>query len=403
MTYDGIVSIHRHVTGAPTDATLDAWVDVNSIRITGGRSTVTEQPAPTVATFTVISQPGENPVPLQLNEKIRIMSFGTIDATYGTCWFIGRVTDSNVTVQNWYSGTGVVSTTYTAVSELATLNRRQVGGSGYSKQYDSDRIRAILTDSGVSNAQVPIGQTYEIAVYSGGETDALGLAQEAAKSAKGVLYDKCYLSSGYYFSDVFYDSSTVRQSNPSYTLTQDEINALGLTLSGSMTECATQVKVTNYAGAGTTYTASASILNYYGYQSGTRQTTLHNSTDANTIGQELLAAKSVPKYRVDSITLNLASPAISSTTFTILTPPALGTRLSFTLPDPLNNANLIPVTYDGFIEGYSLDFARGQIQVTLNLSNFGDLYPYTYWNTAATATDTWQTAYSAVETWEGVI
>jgi len=403
MTYDGIVKVYRHIAGTTGDAEITQWIDVNSININGGRASVTEQPAATVATFTMFTQAGENPVPLDLNEQVRIMSFGTPDATYGSCWFIGRVSDTSVTIDRWSGGEGLVATTYTLTGDLALLNRRQVGGSGYPKQYDANRVKAIITDSDLPASQITSGATYEIAIYNSGETTALSLAQEAANSAKGVLYEKNFLSSGAWFTAIFYDTSTTRLNNTKYSFTNDEINALGLNLSASMTQCATVVKVTNYAGTGTTYTASTGVTNAYGFQLGTRETTLYNSTDANTIGQELLAAKAEPQYRIGSITVNLASPAISSQTLGLLTPPEIGTRISFILPSPLNNANLVPVEYDGFIEGYSVQFSRGQINVTLNLSNYGDLYPYTYWNNAASVTDTWNTAYAAATTWKGII
>jgi hypothetical protein len=338
-----------------------------------------------------------------LNEQVRIMTFGTVDATYGSCWFIGRVTDSSVTVDKWGNGTGLVATTYTLTSDLTLMNRREVGASGYAKQKDADRIVSILTDCGLNNSYLPVGVTYEIAAHSKGATNALALAQEAANSAKGILYEKYQLYMGSWSTYIAYDTSTTRLSNPIYELTTDEINALGFNLSASMTDCATVVRVNNYAGTGTTYTAATSVTNAYGFQYGTRDTKLHNATDAQTIGQELLAAKDQPKYRVGALTINLASPGIISTTLNFMLPPVLGTRLTFPAPAPLNAAGLIPVTYEGFIEGYSAQFSRGQIQVTVNLSNFGDLYPYTYWSTAETSTTTWSTAYTNLTKWENVI
>jgi hypothetical protein len=403
MSYDGIVKVYRHIAGTTGDGEITQWIDVNSITITGGRASTTEQPAATVATFTMYTQAGENPVPLDLNEQVRIMTFGTPDATYGSCWFIGRVSDTSVSIDRWSGGQGLVATNYTLTGDLALLNRREVGASGYPKQYDANRVKAVLSDSGLPTSQITSGVTYEIAAYNSGITTALELAQQAANSAKGVLYEKNFLTSGAWSTAIFYDTSTTRLNNTKYGFSNDEINALGLNLSASMTQCATVVTVTNYAGAGTTYTASVGVTNAYGFQLGTRETTLHNSTDANTIGQELLAARSVPQYRIGSISVNLASPAISSQTLGLLTPPEIGTRISFTLPDPLNNANLVPVDYDGFIEGFTVQLSRGQINVTLNLSNYGDLYPYTYWNNAALVTDTWNTAYAAATTWEGVI
>lgn len=403
MSYDGVVKIYRNLTGTSSDVEITNWIDINSLNITAGRSTITEQPSPSTASFTVYSTSTDSPVPLDLNEQIRIMTFGTIDSTYGSCWFIGRVSDVSVAVEKWGNGEGLVGTRYTLVGDLSALNRKLVGASGYPKQYDANRIVSILTDCSLNNSLLPLGVTYEIAAHTNGATNALALAQEAANSAKGVLYEKPLLYMGSWSTYLTYDTSLTRLTNPIYELTTDEINALGFSLSASMTECATVVQVNNYAGTGTTYTAATSVTDAYGFQYGTRDTTLHNATDAQTIGQELLASKQTPKYRIGSLSINLASPAITSGTLGLMLPPVLGTRLSFTVPAPLNDPGLIPVAFEGFIEGYSVQFSRGQIQVTLNLSNFGDLYPYTYWSTAETSTTTWATAYTALTKWENVI
>ena len=403
MSYDGVVKIYRNLTGTSSDVEITSWVDINSINITAGRQTVTEQPSPSTASFIVYSTSTDSPVPLDLNEQVRIMSFGTIDSTYGSCWFIGRVSDVSVSVSKWGNGQGLVGTTYTLVGDLSALNRKLVGASGYPKQYDANRIVSILTDCNLNNSLLPIGVTYEIAAHSHSATNALALAQEAANSAKGVLYERSLLYSGSWSTYITYDTALTRLSNPIYELSNDEINASGFSVSASMTECATVVRVNNYAGNGTTYTAATSITNEYGFQYGTRDTKLHNATDAQTIGQELLAAKQTPKYRIGSLSINLASPGITSGTLGIMLPPVLGTRLAFTVPAPLNDPGLIPVKYEGFIEGYSVQFSRGQILVTLNLSNFGDLYPYTYWSTAETSTTTWATAYTNLTKWENVI
>ena len=401
MSYNPEVRIYLHDQGDDTDTEITEWIDINTINIYAGRASVTEQPSPSVATFTVIAPTGTNPLPALVNQKIRIMTYGPGISTYGQCWYIGYVSDISASTRNWSNGVGILSTNYTCTSILGILNRFNVGASGYVKQKDGDRIAAIVADCGLGTTYISTPGLYEIAAHPNESVNALTLAQEAANSAKGVLKETIFIMMGKWYDAIGYSSAASRLAASIYTLNGAEINANNLTASTSINDCATVVRVNDSSGTGTTYTAASTFTSLYGYRYGVRDTKLHNATDAQTLGQELLAAKQEPKFKITSLTMNLGFDGVD--TADLMKPPNAGTHIQFALDDPWDNSHLIGGGFDGFIEGYQVQFTRNNIIVTLNVSNYGDLYPYTYWSTAETATTTWQNAYTATTIWSDVI
>ena len=194
----------------------------------------------------------------------------------------------------------------TGVGVLAQLNRRLTGAVNYAKEFDGTRIYNILSDaflqdwsevpgnltwSAVSNivtweswdatnaillnnlaAQIDVPGDYELEAYNGGFINAWTLAQDAANSGRGFLYEADDGS-------LFYDSYSSRATQSPLTLTADDLLSAGLRQAAQWSEVVNDVTVT-YTGNGEKYAADFTSQQSYGQLSGTRTTQLHNASDA---------------------------------------------------------------------------------------------------------------------------
>lgn len=366
--------------------TLDDYADITSINAVVGRTTITEQPSP--STFSCSFSIFENQFigTININDIIRwkISPSGT---QYQI--FFGYVTDISITTSNWGSGTGLVTYQITGVGSLNDLNRVTVGGAGYAKEFAGTRIYNILTDAGITTTGITTPGDYEIAVYNDGPTDALSLAQLAANSSMGVLFED-HANDGL----LTYQTYANRKNNTQITLTNADISASNFGASSSINNVINQASVTYAAGTSTIFDNTTSQTTYGRVLSGSRDTTLHNLTDANTIAEILLASKASAIYNLSTIEINLAY--VSSTLKAQLAAVKVGTRIHVT-GIPFNEIT----SFDGFVEGFTWKTARNQEIVTLNVVNYGTQYPYTLWN-QLNGTSTWNTIYTSTTKWSDV-
>jgi hypothetical protein len=367
---------------------FDDYVDINSITCTHGRATITEQPSPSTLSLIFYSLQTEFVPPINIGSNI-IWAINNPTAALGkTQIFNGSLTDINIDLQ-WGDGNGFFRYQITAVGVMAKLNDVLVGGSGYAKQYDGTRIAAILSDCGVDTTDITTPGTYEIAVYShtNGPTNALQLARDAANSAMGVLFEVPN-SNG----RITYQSYLDRPNNTEIVLTTADVLANSYTIGLSSNEVANKVTLTygNAGASGTTYTDTVSTA-IFGIREGVRNTTLHNSSDANTIAQTILASRANPEFDLKTITINLA--VVSDALRNSLCLATIGTRIRI---DNLPTNEL--ESFAGFIEGYTWQCGRNMETITLTVSNYGTQYPYTLWD-QLNGTDTWNTYALATTTW----
>ena len=186
---------------------------VNGVTLTNGRSTVDEQPRAGYATINLIT-PNNTYPSIEIDQKVVVK----VDDSSGTevVLWTGWVSDIEVSLAAFGSTGRLNNQRITAVGSLSKLNRRLVGADGYAKQFDGDRIYDILkegagftwaeyqpaTDTWADvsallqwqNVDLLIGEIdqpgdFELTAYNGGASNAFTLAQQAAASGLGVLYE----------------------------------------------------------------------------------------------------------------------------------------------------------------------------------------------------------------------
>jgi hypothetical protein len=220
---------------------------IADISINIGRKDVIEAVQASYARI-VLWTPANTPLNVNLSDSVSI----TIDkGTSGTAMiYSGIISDIDITLPQYGDIGSIAEYSITAVGPLAQLNKRVVGATGYPKQFDGDRMFAILSEafltswddvsptliwSSLSNiatwasfdgtnqdvvdylvTTVDQPGDYELTAYSNGITNALTIAQDTAQSGRGVLYEA---GNGH----LHYSDYTSRINAPVVNLTTDDL------------------------------------------------------------------------------------------------------------------------------------------------------------------------------------
>ena len=369
---------------------------ISSISIRSGRNDVTEQPQPGYASIQLWTDASE-PLNVALSQSVSI----SIDkGTTGTqAIFYGTISDIDISLQAYGSEGSVAVYSITAVGPLAQLNRRLVGAANYAKEYDGTRILNILTEAFLTEwddvaptltwAGLPTGATwssydavgqdlvdtlvsnidtpgqYELQAYSSGDTDAYGLAVQAANSGRGVLWENGTGS-------LHYDNYLARATATPLTLTEDDILARGLRTAAQWGEIVNDATLTYRAGEANARDEQSIIL--YGQLSGTRSTQLHNLADAQNQAADFIESRAYPRMYPEQITIPLHSPTVSDATRDSLAAVYNGLRIS---TDAL--PAVFGTTFDGFVEGYTWNLTRYTAELALTCSAYSETYSSIIW------------------------
>jgi len=368
---------------------LDELVAIDSISCTHGRTDITSQPSPSTFKCTFELNYGQSLVsPIQLNDDIIWKIYDYAGADQQTTIFTGQVSDINISLK-WFNGNGIFVYNITGVDLLARFGNKTYS-SAIAKQYDGTRIATVIGHYGPSTAEIETPGAYEIAALTAVDgAKALDICQDAANSAMGVLY--CNPKTG----NIKYQSYLSRKLNYEIPLTTADIMALDFQLASSTNTVANQVNLTygSSGASGTVYNDTDSQA-LYGIRSGVRDTTLHNSTDANSQAQTILASRANPAYSLSSLTIN--SAVLSDSLRSDIANIEVGTWISIQNL-PTNELE----SFEGIIEGYTWTTTRGQDIIQINLSNAIQMYPYTLW-TDLNGTDTWNTYATASTKWSQI-
>jgi hypothetical protein len=369
---------------------------ISSITIRSGRNDVTEQPQPGFASISLWTDASE-PLDVALSQSVTI----SIDkGTSGTQQiFYGTISDIDISLAQYGAEGSVAVYSITAIGPLGQLNRRLVGSSNFPKQFDGDRVLAILTEAFLTEwddisptltwAGLPaeatwesydaVGQSlvddlianvdtpgqYELQAYNDGVTDAWSLAQIAANSGRGVLWE---CSCG----ELHYDDYLARATATPLVLTGDDLLARGLRTSAQWGEIVNDVTVTYRAGSTNARDEQSIIL--YGQLSGTRSTVLHNLADAEGQAADFLESRAYPRMYPEQLTIPLHSPTVSDATRDALAGVYNGLRVSTEeLPA------VFGTTFDGFVEGYTWNLTRYTAELALTCSAYSETYSSVIW------------------------
>jgi hypothetical protein len=283
---------------------------------------------------------------------------------------------------------------------LAILNRFTTGGDGFAKEFDGTRVLNILSDAFLENwsevvptltwsavsslatwanwggtnqtlvddliADIDTPGTYELTAYSDGVANALTLAQNAAQSGRGFLYEAPDGS-------IHYDSYTSRATLTPLTLTDDDLLAVGLRQAAQWSEIVNDVTLT-YKNNQEKYAADYTSQQSFGELSGNRSTQLEKGTDAQSQADAFLESRAFPRTYPEELTIPLHSPTVSDATRDALILMHVGSAV-YTQDLPA----VFGGTFDGFVEGIKWNIDRYTANMTLICSAISETYPHAVW------------------------
>jgi hypothetical protein len=370
---------------------------ISNISISLGRRDIYEQALVGIANVRLWTD-SDTALNVNLSDSVQIQiqdSTGSYQPIY-----TGTISDLDISLDAYGSEGSVAVYSITAVGPLALLNRYTTGGLGFAKEFDGTRILNILSDafleswsevvptltwSAVSSlatwanwggtnqtlvdnlvADIDTPGSYELTAYNSGEANALSLAQEAAQSGRGFLYEA---PNG----EIHYDSYDSRATQTPLTLTDDDLLAVGLRQAAQWSEIVNDVTLT-YKNSQEKYAADYTSQQSFGELSGTRSTQLENGSDAQSQADAFLESRAFPRTYPEELTIPLHSPTVSDATRDALILMHVGSAV-YTQDLPA----VFGGTFDGFVEGIKWNLDRYTANMTLICSAISETYPNQVW------------------------
>jgi hypothetical protein len=361
-------------------------ITVSGVSLTNGRTTVDEQPRAGFATISLVT--ADNSFPnIEIDYKVVVK----VDDSSGnpvTLW-TGWVSDIESSLGGFGSNGRLNNQRITAIGSLSKLNRRLVGFDGYPKEFDGDRIFDIIKEgAGVTwaeyqpasdtwadvnsllqwqNVDILVGNIdkpgdFELIAYSSGEAGALGLAQQAAASGLGVLYESNDGKINY----ADYSSRTDEvAANGFSSIDTDAILASGLSSISRLSDLANEVEVV-YKNNQTEIDTEPTSIALYGLYAAKINTLLELKADAEQRVEYYLETRAFPRRTLSSINLALHLDQVSNTMRDSMLPMRVSKPISIAgLP-----TSIYPQTFSGFVEGFTWTINRNELFLTLNISEY---------------------------------
>jgi len=359
---------------------------IQGVTLTNGRITVDEQPRAGFATINLVTPDNTYPN-IQINNKIvvKVNNSNGNDVTLWTGW----VSDIQNSMVGFGSAGRLNQQTIIGIGSLAKLNRRLVGVSGFVKENDGDRIFEIIKEGAGftwaeyqppsdtwadvnpllqwQNVDLLVGDIdrpgdFELVAYSGGATNALSLAQQAAQSGLGVLYESPDGKINY--SDYTYRTLEVAAEG-FLAISTDAILARGLSSVSRLSDLINEIKVTYKNNQSETDENATSITSYGRFASAVN-TALEKQIDAEQRVEYYLTTRAFPRTRLNQITLALHLDQVSDALRDALLPMTVSKAIQIAgLPDLIYPDNFI-----GFVEGYTWTINRNELFLTLDVSEY---------------------------------
>lgn len=359
---------------------------IQGVTLTNGRTTVDEQPRAGYASIRLVT-PNNTYPNIEIDQKL-VVKVDDSDGTDVVLW-TGWVSDIQTSISNFGSEGWLNQQSITAIGSLSKLNRRLVGFDGFAKENDGDRIWNIIKEgAGVTwaeylpatntwadvnpllqwqNVDILVGNIdrpgdFELVAYSSGDTGALALAQQAAFSGLGVLYE----------------SNDGKISYADYTSRIDEVDAHGFTMIDNgailatglssisrLSDLINDVEVV-YKNNQTETDQDTSSIALYGRYAEKVNTTLELQADAQQRVEYYLETRAFPRVRLNQISLALHLDQVADADRDALMPMRVGKPIQINgLPSSIYVGNFI-----GFVEGFTWTINRNELFLTLNLSEY---------------------------------
>ena len=387
-----------------------------SVKITSGRRDVLEQPNAGFANIELWTD-ADSPLDVELSDAL------TISINKGTSGtqtiFTGTISDISISLPQYGDIGSIARYSVTAVGALALLNKRLAGTSGYAKEFDGTRILNILTEAFITEwddldsvttwadlpntvswesydassehlintltASVDVPGQYELTAYAADEANALTLAQNAAASGRGVLWED---GEG----GLHYDDYAARALETPYVLTADDLLANGLSSNSQWGEIINDVTIV-YKNNQTKNAQDQQSRILYGQLAASKTTQLENGADAQEQADTYLETRAYPRNYPAVFTIPLHSPTVSDATRDQLAAVYNGMRVSIAdLPAVFGQ------TFDGFVEGWEWNLTRYEAELSLFVSAYSETYLSQIWLQVPNTT-TWNT-YNPATIWE---
>ena len=328
---------------------------IDFITIGYGRSVVWEQARASYAQISLFNPTNTN-WPFDLNSTV-VVTTKNATGTNRTL-FTGKINSFTGGI----SATGDVSTigvvNIIALGPFAQMSRTLVGGSGYSKEYDDDRMTNILTEAGVAIDVIDTPGVYEFEAYAAEFNDAYSLATKYADMAFAYLYETTSAEVGY----ANESRRTVEVQTYGYDLLPlDYINAFSLSSEKTSSDVINDVFLTYKANASKTATSATSIATY-GKIAANIVTELENGVEAQYQADRYINLKAIPETNLNTFTIELLNPNITNADVDILLQLYMGKPIEI---DNLPNS-IIHTSYTGFVEGWKWNIGRTAISLDVN-------------------------------------
>jgi hypothetical protein len=389
---------------------------ISSIRISTGRADVLEQPQAGFANLLFWTD-ANDPLDIELADALAV----SIDkGTSGQeTIFTGTISDITISLEAYGDIGSIALYSVTATGSLALLNRRLAGTSGYAKEFDGTRVYNILREAFVTEwddldnvstwndqpntvtwasydganlalvdglaTDIDVPGQYELYAYSDGEASALELAQTAADSGRGVLWEAADGS-------IHYSDYSARALNSALELTANDLLANGLVNNAQLGNIVNNVTISYKANATETARDDQSAI-LYGELAGTKATWLETGADALEQAEAYLESRAYPRIYPDELSIALHSPTVSDATRNALVAVYNGQRVQ-TSALPM----VFGQTFDGFIEGWTWELTRYEAFLNLKCSAYSETYLSEIW-LQVPQTTTWNT-YNPATIWE---
>ena len=388
---------------------------LSNIRIFYGRQDVLEQPAPGYARIDFWTD-GDTPLDIELSDSVVIAIDKGTSST--AIIFTGTVSDIQVSFDAYGSVGSIARYSITAVGPLAQLNKRLSGLHNFNEEKDGDRIYNILYDAFVTTWDEIIGTTswtdapntiswadydatstalianistdvdqpgqYFLVAYNDGEINALTLAQDAANSGRGVLWEAADGS-------IHYDDYAARALNPAFVLTDDDMLANGLSVDAKWGEIYNYITV-DYA-TGSSYDEDITSQQLYGQLSGSKTTSLKHAADALQQAEDYVKSRAYARIYPTQITVPLHSPTVSDATRDQMAEIYNGLYITCVDLPPVMGGEL-----KAFVEGWEWSLTRYTADLTMYLSQYSETYTSDIWYQVLPSI-TWATYNNSI-TWE---
>lgn len=347
---------------------------LNGLTVSFGRATIWEQPRYGYASISIKNDDNSS-IAFDLNDSVTI----TVDNFTGTpvTVFTGKISSISNTVQSLGSTAKVIIHNIQAVSPLATMARVITHTTSWPKEYDDDRLNRIITDSGVSIDVIDTPGVYEFTAAPADPTDCYSAASNYAGMAFGYIYDTTDGKVGY----ANETRRTLEAATYGYLAIPTNV-ILGNSIQSEInTNNLINDVLLEYKASATVTATSASSIATYGKRATDIQTELEDGTEAQNQADRYIALRSTPETVLQSFTVQLNAPAITSGVLNALIAVYIGKPIEVNVfPNGIYNG-----IFRGFVEGWTMNISEYAASLNLNVSkNTLSLTPTRWQDVSAT-------------------